>query len=234
MAALDEDPRERTRRIQQMFGRIVPRYDGLNRLMSFGMDSRWRRAAADAAVPAGLRILDIGTGTGDLARELAGRDAASIVGSDVSPVMLRQAAKRHAGQFVWCAADAQRLPFRGAAFDVVTNAFVLRNLPELSLALGEMRRVLRPGGRLICLDMTQPPRTAFAAAYRLYFNHVLPPVAGLLSGQREAYRYLPASLERFPNADGLARMMAAAGFEDVSFRRMGGGAIALHTATARG
>jgi demethylmenaquinone methyltransferase/2-methoxy-6-polyprenyl-1,4-benzoquinol methylase len=234
MAGPDEDPRERTRRIQQMFGRIVPKYDRLNRLMSLGMDVRWRRAAADAAAPAGAHVLDIGTGTGDMARELAARGAASIVGADVSLVMLCRAEMRYGDACRWVAADAQQLPFRDAAFDIVTNAFVLRNLPELATALAEMARVLRPGGRLVCVDMTQPPRTAFAWAYRLYFNRLMPPVAGLLSGDRAAYRYLPASLEGFPDADELARMVESAGFAEVSIRRIGGGAIALHTALKAG
>jgi len=224
-------PAERNRQIQTMFGRIVPRYDRLNRLMSFGMDAGWRRLAAAAVEPAGKRVLDLGTGTGDLARELARRGAAAVVGADFTPAMLTVASRRYGGgRYAWLAADGHRLPFRDASFDAVTNAFVLRNLVDLPAALVEMARVLRPGGRLACLDMTQPPRGPFAVLYRLYFNRLLPPVAGWLSGDRAAYRYLPASLAGFPDADALAGMVRAAGFRGARYRRLGGGAVALHTA----
>lgn len=224
-------PAGRNRQIQTMFGRIVPRYDRLNRLMSFGMDAGWRRLAAEAAEPRGRRILDLGTGTGDVARELARRGAAAVVGADFTPAMLAVASRRYGGHpYAWLAADGHRLPFRDASFDALTNAFVLRNLVDLPAAFAEMARVLRPGGRLACLDMTQPPPGPFAAFYRLYFNRLLPPVAGLLSGDRAAYRYLPASLQGFPDADALAAMMRDASFRCVRYRRLGGGAVALHTA----
>lgn len=224
-------PGERNRQIQTMFGRIVPRYDRLNRLMSFGMDAGWRRLAAEAVEPAGKRVLDLGTGTGDLARELARRGAAAVVGADFTPAMLTVASHRYGGgPYAWLAADGHRLPLRDASFDALTNAFVLRNLVDLPATLAEMARVLRPGGRLACLDMTQPPPGPFAALYRLYFNMLLPPVAGWLSGDRAAYRYLPASLQGFPDAEALAGRIGAAGFRDVRYRRLGGGAVALHTA----
>lgn len=228
----DKSRRERSRQIQTMFGRIVPRYDRMNRLMSFGMDGGWRRLAAAAAFPRGVRVLDLGTGTGDLARELMGRGAASVVGADFSPAMLSVAAGRYAGApaYRWLAADGHRLPFADASFDVLTNAFVLRNLVDLPAAFREMARVVRPGGRLVCLDMTPPPPGMFAALYRLYFNHIMPPIAGLLSGDRAAYRYLPNSLSGFPDADTLAQMLRDARFHDVRYRRLGGGAIALHQA----
>ena len=228
----DKSRRERSRQIQTMFGRIVPRYDRMNRLMSFGMDGGWRRLAADAAAPCGMRVLDLGTGTGNLARELMGRGAASVVGADFSPAMLSVAAARYADApaYRWLAADGHRLPFADASFDRLTNAFVLRNLVDLPAAFREMARVVRPGGRLVCLDMTPPPPGMFAAVYRLYFNHIMPPIAGLLSGDRAAYRYLPNSLSGFPDADTLAQMLRDAGFHDVHYRRLGGGAVALHQA----
>jgi demethylmenaquinone methyltransferase/2-methoxy-6-polyprenyl-1,4-benzoquinol methylase len=230
--AADEDRGQRNRQIQAMFGRIVPRYDRMNRLMSLGMDAGWRRLAAESAEPKGMRVLDLGTGTGDLARELVRRGAACVVGADFSPAMLAVASGRYAGSRTnaWVAADGHRLPFPDASFDRLTNAFVLRNLVDLPAAFREMARVLRPGGRLVCVDMTQPPPGMFAAAYRLYFNHVMPPIAGLLSGDRAAYRYLPNSLSGFPNADELSEMLREAGVHDVRYRRLGGGAVALHVA----
>ena len=224
--------RQRNRQIQTMFGRIAPGYDRMNRLMSFGMDVGWRRIAAESAEPRGARILDLGTGTGDFAGELERRGAAFVAGADFSPVMLGLASARYAGapSHAWLAADAHHLPFADASFDRVTNAFVLRNLVDLPIAFREMARVLRPGGRLVCLDMTQPPRGLFSAMYRLYFNHIMPPIAGLLSGNRAAYRYLPNSLSGFPDADRLSAMLGDAGFHDVHYRRLGGGAVALHVA----
>jgi demethylmenaquinone methyltransferase/2-methoxy-6-polyprenyl-1,4-benzoquinol methylase len=224
--------------VREMFGRIVPRYDVVNRLMSFGMDRYWRRVAARAAKPAGRRVLDLGTGTGDLALELRRLGASHVVGADFTAPMLRGAqakvavsAERGDATYPsWVLADGLQLPFRDATFDAITNAFVLRNLADLRAGLVEMARVLRGGGRLVCLDMTQPPRGPFGAAYRLYFNHLMPPLAGVLSGDRAAYRYLPNSLRGFPSAPALAQMLTDLGFIDVRVRRLGGGAVALHVA----
>ncbi|HYM14194.1 MAG TPA: bifunctional demethylmenaquinone methyltransferase/2-methoxy-6-polyprenyl-1,4-benzoquinol methylase UbiE [Dehalococcoidia bacterium] len=228
----EEGRRHRNRQIQAMFGRIVPRYDRMNRLMSFGMDGGWRRMAATAAEPRGMRVLDLGTGTGDLARELTFHGAACVVGADFSPAMLSVAASRYAAIPInaWVAADGHHLPFADATFDCLTNAFVLRNLVNLPAAFREMTRVLRPGGRLVCLDITQPPHGIFSAMYRLYFNHIMPPLAGLLSGDRAAYRYLPNSLTGFPDADRLSDMLRDAGAQNVRCRRLAAGAVALHVA----
>lgn len=218
-----------------MFGRIAGRYDLMNRLMSFGMDGAWRRAAVRAAAPAGMRVLDLGAGTGDLARDLAHAGAASVCGADLTPAMLAAAARRLGvnAPYAWVAADAHRLPFRDGCFDVVTNAFLLRNLVDLGAALREMRRVLRRGGRVVCLDMTPPPRSGmFSRAYRVYFHRIMPPIAGLLAGDRAAYRYLPDSLGRFPDADALAGLLRDAGFSEVRYGRMAGGAVALHAGRA--
>ncbi len=157
-----------------------------------------------------------------------------MTGADFTQTMLAVAARRHGMRrlHAWVTADAHRLPFRDGSFDVVTNAFVLRNLVDLPGALREMRRVLRPGGLAVCLDMTAPPGGLFSRAYRLYFSRVMPPIAGALAGDRAAYRYLPASLEGFPDADAVAAMLRSAGFEDVEYRRMAGGAVALHAGRA--
>ena len=199
---------ERAQQVRQMFGRIVPRYDLLNRLMSLGMDGRWRRTAAAAARPAGGLALDVGTGSGDLALELQRQGAARVVGVDFSAEMLA-AARRKAdapgsASPSWALAAALRLPFRDRTFDCVTSAFLLRNLADLQAGLAEMARVLKPGGRLVCLDMTQPPPGLFGGLYRLYFNRLMPSLAGFISGNPAAYRYLPNSLKGFPDASGLA------------------------------
>jgi len=221
-----------------MFSRIVPRYDLVNRLMSFGMDRRWRRLAAAAAEAGGGRVLDLGTGTGDLAAELRCH-AAHVVAADFSSVMLETARAKYAtpaangaagGSLSWVVADGLQLPFAAETFDCLTNAFVLRNLADLRAGLVEMGRVLKPGGRLVCLDMTQPPENLFGAAYRLYFHRVMPPLAGALSGDPAAYRYLPRSLTGFPTASRLAALLADLGFVQTRFRRLGGGAVALHVA----
>ena len=214
-----------------MFGRIVPRYDLLNRLMSLGMDGSWRRAAAAAARPAGARALDLGTGTGDLALELRRQGAAHVVGADFSAEMLAAARAKAttSAQASWALADALRLPFPKGTFDCVTNAFLLRNLADLRAGLAEMARVLKPDGRLVCLDMTPPPPGPFGALYRLYFDRLMPPIAGALSGDSAAYRYLPNSLRGFPDASALSALMAGAGLTQVRVRKLAGGTVALHT-----
>lgn len=219
--------------VRKMFGRIVPRYDLLNRLMSLGMDRRWRRLAAAATSPRGAVALDVGTGTGDLALELCRQGASAVVGADFSRQMLdaaRRKASATSSPVAWALADALRLPFADGTFDCVTNAFLLRNLADLRAGLAEMARVLKPGGRLVCLDMTQPPTGPFGALYRLYFNRLLPPLAGAISGDAAAYRYLPGSLKGFPDASQLAGRLADVGLVEVRVRLLGGGTLALHAA----
>lgn len=226
-------PAKNPRTVQMMFGRIVPRYDLLNRLMSLGMDRRWRRVAAAAAKPRGALALDIGAGTGDMAFELERLGAKHVIGVDFSPEMLIVAlekARRHGSGVSWTLADALRLPFASGTFDCVTNAFLLRNLGDLRAGLTEMARVLRPGGRLVCLDMTPPPPGPFGALYSLYFSRLVPPLAGLISGDMAAYRYLPNSLVGFPNAAAVAALIGEAGLIDVRVRYLAGRTVALHTA----
>ncbi len=226
-------PNEHATQVRRMFSRIVPRYDLLNRLISLGMDGRWRRAAAAAAQPAECLALDVGAGTGALALALRRQGAAHVVGADFSPEMLATAGTKAVaagdGGISWALADALALPFRDDSFDCVTNAFLLRNLADLRAGLAEMARVLKPSGRLVCLDATQPPPGLFGSLYRLYFNHLLPPLAGAISGDRAAYRYLPNSLHGFPNATKLAAILADIGLSDVRYRLLAGGTVALHT-----
>ncbi len=225
---------ERTQQVGRMFGRIAPRYDLLNRLISLGMDRRWRRAAAAAAQPDEGRALDVGAGTGDLTLELRRRGAVHVIGLDLSPEMLTAARSKAAAaghrEVSWALGNALHLPFPESTFDCVTNAFLLRNLADLRAGLAEMARVLKPGGRLVCLDMTQPPPGPFGALYRLYFNRIVPPLAGAISGDPAAYRYLPNSLKGFPNAKKLAAILSEVGLTQVRVLRLGGGAVALHRA----
>ena len=216
-----------------MFSRISPQYDRMNRLMTAGLDGRWRRAAVAAAEPRGADVLDIGCGTGDLSAEFRRAGAGSVTGADFSAAMLalaRDKASGKAGGGDWLQADALRLPFADGSFDAVASAFVLRNLVDLPAAFAEMLRVLRPGGRVVALDITHPPPGPFGAIMRFGFEQGVTRLAGILSGQGRAYRYLPGSLEGYPPADELSRMIEAAGAEPARYRRFGGGMVTLHIA----
>ena len=216
-----------------MFSRISPQYDRMNRLMTAGLDGRWRRAAVAAAEPHGADVLDIGCGTGDLSAEFRRAGAGSVIGADFSAAMLARARGKTSGKADsggWLQADALRLPFADGSFDAVASAFVLRNLVDLPAAFAEMARVLRPGGRIAALDITHPPPGPFGAAMRFGFEQGVTRLAGILSGQGRAYRYLPGSLEGHPPADELSRIIEAAGAERPRYRRFGGGMVALHVA----
>lgn len=222
---------DRTRTIGQMFTRLVPHYDRMNRLMTAGRDGRWRRLAVQSSEPRGAAVLDLGAGTGDLSEEFRRAGASAITSLDVSAQMLVRAREKYGSErFAWLVGDAQQLPFPDESFDVVASAFVLRNLPNLAGSLEEMARVLKPGGRLVGLDITHPPDTLWGNLLRLGFEQGVTRVAGLVSGDRSAYRYLPNSLDGYPPADELSEMIKSAGLEQVSYRRLSMGAVALHTA----
>jgi demethylmenaquinone methyltransferase/2-methoxy-6-polyprenyl-1,4-benzoquinol methylase len=214
--------------VRRMFDRIVPGYDLMNRLMTAGMDARWRALAAMLAAPAGKRVLDIATGTGDLAAELWRRQAAAVVGGDFAGNMLRAAQHKLPAAIPLVLADAQRLPFADASFDRVTNAFLLRNLSDLDAGLREMRRVLRPQGRLVCLEVTPPAPGWFAKVFGAYFYRLVPALGAAITGQRAAYRYLPHSLSTFPRAGALAGRLRRAGFLRVEYHRLAFGTVAIH------
>jgi demethylmenaquinone methyltransferase/2-methoxy-6-polyprenyl-1,4-benzoquinol methylase len=214
--------------VRTMFDRIAPVYDVMNRTMTAGLDRRWRRITAQTVVRPGDAVLDACCGTGDLA--IAGaRAGGRVVGLDFSQAMLERA-RRKAPQLEWLEGDVLSLPFAAASFDAATVGFGVRNVEDLARALAELRRVLRPGGRLGILEITRP-RGALAPFYRVWFDGVVPLLGKLLPGG-SAYSYLPASVRRFPGPAELAELISAAGFRDVEVRLFGGGIVALHTAEA--
>ena len=222
---------ERAQYVREMFDRIAPRYDLMNRLMTAGQDLRWRRwLLKRAALPARGRLLDLGTGTGDIPLlALRAQPGLSSVGADFSEGMLRAGRVRAGGsEVLWLSADMIELPFPEGIFDAVTSAFVMRNVVDLERAFGEQQRILRPGGKVVCLDTTPPGYGLLRPVVQFYLHRVIPVLGGLIAGQREAYTYLPVSTENFLAPEGLEKCMRAAGFRDVAFRRMMFGTVALH------
>jgi demethylmenaquinone methyltransferase/2-methoxy-6-polyprenyl-1,4-benzoquinol methylase len=211
-----------------MFDRIAPVYDLMNRVMTVGLDGRWRRLTAEAAVHKGDRVLDAACGTGDLAIADLKAGASRVTGLDFSEAMLARA--RRKAPLEWIQGDLLALPFADATFDAATVGFGARNVADLQLALRELRRVLRPGGRLAILEITQP-RGPLKPFYSLWFDRVVPLLGKVLPGG-DAYTYLPASVKRFPTAEGLADLLREAGFSDVRFRLLAGSIVALHTGQA--
>lgn len=241
------DERDAAARVQEMFARIAPRYDFLNHFLSFSLDRVWRRRAAQEFLPIlrrpDARILDLCCGTGDLAFALdrarekvlcyAAETRCNIVGSDFVQPMLTRAREKAAAQSrraEFAAADALNLPFPDATFDLVTTAFGFRNLANYELGLREIARVLKPGGEVGILEFSEPESGAMAGLFRFYFRRVLPVLGGAISGSREAYSYLPASVTKFPSPQALAELMQACGFMGVHFTAWNFGSVVLHAA----
>jgi demethylmenaquinone methyltransferase/2-methoxy-6-polyprenyl-1,4-benzoquinol methylase len=223
--------------VAAMFDDIAPVYDRLNTLLTLGADGGWRRAAVGATgLRSGGSAIDVACGTGKLAAELAVRVGpfGQVLAVDLAPRMIEHAEAAYAdvAQLEFRVANALDLPAADGTFDAATIAFGLRNLADFEAGFREMRRVVRPGGRVVCLELTEPRPRWWGRMYHAAFRRAAP-LAGSLFGLTSAYTYLPASLDRFPDADRLAESMRTAGLVDVSFRRLALGGVALHAGAVR-
>jgi demethylmenaquinone methyltransferase/2-methoxy-6-polyprenyl-1,4-benzoquinol methylase len=227
--AVDKSPR----RIRAMFDQISPRYDFLNHLLSLNSDVLWRRRAAERLGPV-RRVLDVCSGTGDMAFEVRRATGAEVVGSDFALRMLEMARLkcRRRSLEAWVRfeqADTTRLPFRDASFDAATVAFGIRNVSESSRGIAEMARVVRPGGRVVILEFTLPQSALLRSGYLFYFGRVLPRIGRMIArSEIDAYRYLPDSVARWPRPEELKLEMEAAGLRDVAYELVFGGVAAIH------
>ncbi|GAC1533589.1 MAG: bifunctional demethylmenaquinone methyltransferase/2-methoxy-6-polyprenyl-1,4-benzoquinol methylase UbiE [Candidatus Velthaea sp.] len=225
--------------VREMFAAIAPRYDATNKILTAGVDEAWRkRAIAELGAPEDARLLDLCCGTGDLVFHLLRtKPRVSVTGADFCEPMLAGARRRagkedpqHRAQFV--EADVMALPFAPQSFDGATMGFSMRNVVDIVATLKEARRVLKPGARFVNLDVSKAPNPLFRRLFNLYFYRLVPLIGGTFGGSSAAYRYLPNSLTNYPDADALAERFRAAGFSDVKYLRLGGGAIAIHTGVA--
>jgi demethylmenaquinone methyltransferase / 2-methoxy-6-polyprenyl-1,4-benzoquinol methylase len=237
------DEHEAGLQVREMFGSIAPRYDFLNHFLSASFDKLWRKRTARrfSAVLQNqdARVLDLCCGTGDLVFAFAAENRKSraagpqLIGADFALPMLKLARQKKAAEqskITFLAADALALPFPNASFDLISAAFGFRNLANYQLGLREMLRLLRPGGALAILEFCEPKSGPLAALFRFYFTRILPVLGGAISGNKEAYSYLPGSVEKFPSPEILKGWMEQAGFHDVKYKRWTFGAVALHTA----
>ena len=217
-----------------MFTDIAPRYDLMNRLMTLGRDQVWRRTVVRLCnLPAGGRLLDVATGTGDIAYEARRRDASvQAVGVDLTREMMLAGQGKHPGlSFPFAEGDALALPFADGRFDAACSGFMMRNVVDIRAAFAEQARAVKPGGRVVCLEITLPRTPIFGQIFRFYFFKVVPVVGGLISGRREAYTYLPHSALAFPRPPELARIMESVGLRDVRYRLAMLGTVAVHWGT---
>jgi demethylmenaquinone methyltransferase/2-methoxy-6-polyprenyl-1,4-benzoquinol methylase len=222
---------ERARYVQGMFSRIARRYDLMNRLMTAGQDSRWRREVIrTTGLAENGRLLDLGAGTGDLAWESQRQYPGSQpVAADFTLEMMQVGKRRpNMPSLDWSAADALRLPFLSEAFDAVVSGFLLRNVMDVPQALSEQYRVLKPGGRVVVLDTTRPSRNLLSPLINFHLHSIIPFLGKIIAGASEAYTYLPESTEAFLQAEQLAVYISQAGFKEVGFRRLMFGTVAIH------
>jgi demethylmenaquinone methyltransferase/2-methoxy-6-polyprenyl-1,4-benzoquinol methylase len=221
------DESEREARIRAVFESIARRYDLMNDLMSLGVHRRWKRAlVAEAAPAAGQRIVDLAAGTGDVAARMAGPDR-QVTAVDPSLPMMEVGRARGIEHVAWCGAAAERLPLPDASVDTVTIAFGIRNATRIDVALAEARRVLRPGGRFLCLEFSTP-RPWLRWPYRAFSAAVIPTLGALIARSPGAYTYLVESIRRFPDQPAFARMIERAGFRDVRYRNLSFGIACIH------
>ncbi len=226
---------DKGRGIRDMFDAIAPRYDLLNRLLSLGIDRRWRRVAvSQLQIPPGGRVLDVATGTGDVALEIASRtpDSVRIVGEDFTQGMLVHGLEKiskspYASRIVLVNAPCESMPHPANCFDGVTIAFGIRNVVDRLAGLQEMHRVLRPGGRAVILEFSNPRSRLFKSLYYFYFRRILPFIGGLLS-KRSAYQYLPDSVLEFPSQEEFCALMAQAGFTQLRHIDLTGGIATVY------
>ncbi len=222
--------------VRDVFERVAPRYDLMNDLMSMGVHRLWKSALIDWLNPRpGMRLLDLGGGTGDIALGFRERGGGEVTVCDVNPAMLEVGRDRAIDRglladIAWIAGDAERLPLGEGAFDAYVTAFCLRNVTRVPAALAEARRVLRPGGRFLCLEFSRVTAPLLAELYDAYSFTVLPALGRAVTGDGAPYRYLVESIRRFPDQPAFAGMIAEAGLENVRFRNLSGGIAAIHSA----
>jgi demethylmenaquinone methyltransferase/2-methoxy-6-polyprenyl-1,4-benzoquinol methylase len=229
MAHLTGD--ERARYVQHMFARIAGRYDMMNRLMTAGQDRQWRRHVIQQAhLPNGGRLLDIATGTGDIAHEgLEQHPDITAVGGDFTIEMMQVGKMDPSRKAIrWTVADTLTLPFPDEFFDAVTSGFLMRNVIDVPQAFREQVRVLRPGGRIVVLESSPPKENALRPFIRLHLNYIIPNMGRLITGDKDAYRYLPDSTQQFQDPDSLVHFMTKAGLEEVNYKLFMFGTIAIH------
>ncbi len=223
--------------VREMFARIAPRYDAANRVLTAGMDERWRkRALVRLDPPHGGSVLDLCCGTGDLVFHLLRTDPAlEVTGIDFCEPMLEAARKRASrearGSVRFVEGDVMELPFEDASFDGATMGFSMRNVVEIDRVLSEIVRVLRPGARFVNLDVSKAPNKLWKSMFDLYFYRAVPLIGGIVGGSKQAYTYLPNSLTNHPDAEALRERFARAGFVDAGFDRLMGGSVAIHYGT---
>ena len=222
--------KERATYVQSMFTKIAKRYDLMNRLMTGGQDIRWRKRVIELArLNSSSSLLDLGSGTGDLAREALNQfPQANIIAADFTLEMMRVGQKN--GHLNFSTADALRLPFDDATFNAVVSGFLMRNVIDLQKAIQEQHRILKNGGRIIILDTTRPKRNILLPFIWLHMHVLIPTLGGLLTGVKDAYRYLPETTEGFVTAEEMASRMAAVGFKKINYQRFMFGTIAIHWA----
>ncbi len=212
---------EKARVVRSMFARIAARYDLMNHLMTFGQDRVWQREVVRrAALKPGGRLLDIGCGTGGIAK-MAGTDPSlHITAADFTLEMLQRGqSTSHRQRLAWCCADALALPFANGSFDAVTSGYLLRNVVAIDRALAEQIRVAKPGARIVCLDTAPPDRHILLPLVKFHMHRIIPWLGGLISGDRYAYQYLPQSTQAFKSPEELAELMRAAGLVDIAYQR---------------